>query len=113
VDVLPRQVTTAVREAVHRFRVIVINGPRQAGKSTLLGLLAAELDGEVVTLDDRTELRTARTDPTGFVHDRARPLLIDEVQCGGGIHSSSRSRQRSIATRIGWAASSSAAPRVS
>jgi len=65
------------------FRVVVVNGPRQAGKSTLLGLLAEEQNGELVTLDDRTTLRTARTDPSGFVSDRDRPLLIDEIQRGG------------------------------
>jgi predicted AAA+ superfamily ATPase len=83
VDLVPRHVAADVRESLSGFRVVVLNGPRQAGKSTLLAMLAEEIDGELVTLDDRTQLRAARTDPTGFVRDRDRPLLIDEVQRGG------------------------------
>lgn len=49
----------------------------------MLGLVADEVGGEVVTLDDRTLLRASRTDPSGFVRDRDRPLFIDEVQRGG------------------------------
>lgn len=82
-DLIPRNVTPDLRDAMQGFRVVVVNGPRQAGKSTLLGLMAEEVGGEVVTLDDRTTLRAARTDPSGFVRDRERPLLIDEVQRGG------------------------------
>jgi predicted AAA+ superfamily ATPase len=83
VDLLPRHVTPHLREALEGFRVVVVNGPRQAGKSTLLGLVADDIGGDLVTLDDRTSLRTARTDPSGFVTGRDRPLLIDEVQRGG------------------------------
>ncbi len=36
-----------------------------------------------MTLDRPAHLRLARTDPTGFVQDRAKPILIDEVQRGG------------------------------
>jgi predicted AAA+ superfamily ATPase len=83
VDLLPRNVTPEIRESLTGFRVVVVNGPRQSGKSTLLSLLADEVGGELLTLDDRTTLLSARTDPTGLVNDRERPLLIDEVQRGG------------------------------
>ena len=75
-----------VRDAMQGFRVVVVNGPRQVGKSTLLsGLvgLPGGVSGTLVTLDDRTALRTARTDPAGFVNGYGFPLLIDEVQRGG------------------------------
>lgn len=65
------------------FRVVVVNGPRQSGKSTLLGQLNNALLGTLVTLDDRTALRTARTDPAGFVTGFRYPLMIDEVHRGG------------------------------
>lgn len=65
------------------FRVTVVNGPRQSGKSTLLAQLNRTLAGTLVTLDDRTALRTARTDPSGFVEGYPYPLMIDEVQRGG------------------------------
>lgn len=81
-DILPRRAHGLVNEALTGFRVVIVNGPRQSGKSTLLQLLAQD-SGALLTLDDRTTLRTARTDPGGFVEGYGRPLLIDEVQRGG------------------------------
>lgn len=63
--------------------MIVLNGPRQAGKSTLLELMHQRMGGSLTTLDSRDALRSARTDPTGFVVDRPAPVFIDEVQRGG------------------------------
>ena len=60
-----------------------MNGPRQAGKSELLRMLEQEVGGDLLTLDRPAHLRLARTDPTGFLADRARPTYIDEVQRGG------------------------------
>ena len=70
-------------EGLGAFRAVVVNGPRQSGKSTLLGLLHQQIGGTSLTLDDRDLLRSSRTDPTGFVVERSHPLLIDEVQRGG------------------------------
>jgi uncharacterized protein len=75
----------AERVALQRLvdaRGVVVNGPRQSGKSELLRVLQRRLGGELVTLDHPHALRSARTDPTGFL-DRARPTFIDEVQRGG------------------------------
>jgi len=64
-------------------RGLVVNGPRQAGKSELLRMLQRRLGGTLLTLDEPQHLRLARADPTGFVQDRAHPIMIDEVQRGG------------------------------
>ena len=64
------------------FRVVIVNGPRQSGKSTLLTLESRE-GGTLLTLDDRAVLGTARTDPGGLLAGYGRPLYIDEVQRGG------------------------------
>jgi uncharacterized protein len=64
-------------------RVLVVNGPRQSGKSAILGLLHQELGGSYVSLDNKANLRMARTDPGGFVSSYDSPLFIDEVQRGG------------------------------
>jgi uncharacterized protein len=61
----------------------VVNGPRQSGKSELLRMLQRRLGGTLLTLDEPQHLRLALTDPTGFVQDRTRPLMIDEVQRAG------------------------------
>ncbi len=64
-------------------RVLVINGPRQVGKTSVLGVLHRTLGGTYVSLDRTADLRSARTDPTGFVTGFDEPLFIDEVQRGG------------------------------
>jgi uncharacterized protein len=66
-------------------RAVIVNGPRQAGKSALLGRVAeaAGRGDQYVSLDDRVQLRAARLDPVGFLADQPRPLFIDEFQRGG------------------------------
>ncbi len=60
--------------------MVLINGARQAGKSTLARLAAAGVPGTVIRLlDDPATLRAATEDPTGFV-DHDGLMVIDEVQ---------------------------------
>jgi uncharacterized protein len=82
-DVIARHSLDLVTRALDSFRVVVVNGPRQAGKSTLVELLHEQIGGTRITLDDRDVLRTARTDPGGLVAEATFPLMIDEVQRGG------------------------------
>ena len=63
------------------FRVVVLQGPRQSGKTTLARRVVG--GGTFLGLDDPTLLASALDDPLGFVSDRARPVVIDEVQRGG------------------------------
>lgn len=70
-------------EAAADFRVVVVNGPRQSGKTTLLHQVVQSHGGDLVTLDDPAVLAAARSDPVGFVDGRRGPLLIDEVQLAG------------------------------
>lgn len=73
-----RLITTRVEDALADTRVVLLAGPRQAGKTTLARQLA-DKGRRYLTLDDATTLAAARSDPTGFVRglDRA---TIDEVQ---------------------------------
>jgi predicted AAA+ superfamily ATPase len=65
-------------------RAVVVSGPRQVGKSALLRRVAeSDANATYLTLDDRTTLRAARLDPTGFLAERGVPLLLDEFQRGG------------------------------
>jgi uncharacterized protein len=60
--------------------VVLVNGARQAGKSTLTRLIADGRPGTTVRLlDDAATLRAARDDPAGFV-DYDRLMVIDEIQ---------------------------------
>lgn len=58
-----RQVCGLVEQCVQDFRVTVVNGPRQAGKTTLLRQLHAKLGGTFVTFDDAGTRAAARSDP--------------------------------------------------
>lgn len=57
--------------------VVLLNGPRQEGKSTLAGMVAAQ-GFRMLSLDDAATLASAQLDPTGLVSslDRAVMWLI-------------------------------------
>ena len=67
-----------VTDALHDTPVVMVVGPRQCGKTTLVRHL---IPGEwtYITLDDDTALEAARNDPAGFVRGLDR-VIIDEVQ---------------------------------
>ena len=67
-----------IQIALADTRVVLLTGPRQAGKTTLAKLCAGS-SMVYLTLDNATTLEAAQNDPTGFVRglDRA---VIDEVQ---------------------------------
>jgi len=70
-----------VQEALRYARVVLLLGPRQAGKSTLVGELAAHgAISRAVTLDDQLTRDAALVDPTGFAAGLERGIAIDEVQ---------------------------------
>ena len=73
-----RHITDTLKQMLAQFKVVLLTGPRQVGKSTLL---RTELQGyEYVTLDDMMELELAKTDPALFFKNHRLPLIIDEVQ---------------------------------
>ena len=65
-------------EALSDTPVVLIVGPRRAGKTTLVKSMG-KADRTYITLDDQTTLEAARSDPAGFIRglDRA---IIDEIQ---------------------------------
>jgi predicted AAA+ superfamily ATPase len=69
-----------VNEALADTRVILVNGARQAGKSTLTRLVAEQRPKSTIRLlDDPATLKAARDDPTSFVEHDAL-MVIDEIQ---------------------------------
>lgn len=67
--------------ALARSPVVFLNGPRQAGKSTLARAVAERRHpARYLTLDDATTLAAAHADPTGFVAGLDGPVVLDEVQ---------------------------------
>lgn len=61
------------------YSCILITGPRQVGKTTVLKQLMTN-EREYVTLDDFEERKLAKTDPAMFMQMHSLPVFIDEVQ---------------------------------
>lgn len=78
---LRRHLQGLVLESLADFPVVLITGARQVGKSTLAqALITAKWPATYLTLDNRTVLDAALTDPDGFLAANPVPLIIDEVQ---------------------------------
>lgn len=80
---LPRASGQLSGEYLAAFRVLVLNGPRQAGKTTILRQLRARYGGTLLNLDDELLLQAALNDPVSFVTSGSEPRFIDEVQRAG------------------------------
>lgn len=76
-----RHLESAIREAMTAFRVVMIQGARQVGKTTLADRIGAL--GTFLNLDDDGLLQIARRDPVGLLAGLRRPVVIDEVQRAG------------------------------
>lgn len=77
--IVDRRLGEVVRRRLDDEPVVVLQGPRAVGKSTLLRALAASRGREIVDLDDLATRDAARADPALFVRGQA-PVLIDEFQ---------------------------------
>lgn len=74
-----RTLENTVRNVSSTFPVLLLTGPRQVGKTTLLQKLA-EPERKIVSLDNPTLRALAKTDPELFLQRYTPPVLIDEVQ---------------------------------
>ncbi|PQA85915.1 ATP-binding protein [Hyphococcus luteus] len=77
-DRFPRFIKPRLMEALEDTRVVMISGPRQAGKTTLARALAGE-NRQFLTLDDPVIHDAARSDPVGFIRN-VDCAVIDEIQ---------------------------------
>jgi len=80
----PRAIEQALREASEQFPVLLLTGPRQVGKTTVLKHLCRG-DRRYVTLDDPLLRSLANDDPALFLQRFPPPLLLDEVQYAPGL----------------------------
>ncbi|WP_419944876.1 ATP-binding protein [Candidatus Poriferisodalis sp.] len=82
-EYVERRAQQQLHAALDTFRVVVLHGARQCGKSTLARVVAAERGGTYTTLDDPAVRAAALDDPLTFLLNQPHPLVIDEVQFGG------------------------------
>ena len=74
-----REVKERIKKINDTFRVLVVTGPRQVGKTTLLESVMPE-NMTKVSLDDEILQKEAKENPKIFLDSYPTPLFIDEVQ---------------------------------
>ena len=74
-----RTIESTIKNISETFPVLLVTGPRQVGKTTILENMI-EPNRKKVSLDNPTLRLLARTDPELFLQRYAPPVMIDEVQ---------------------------------
>lgn len=79
---IQRSIEKKLISMIDKYQVIMITGPRQVGKSTLLSYISGKLDKKInrVTLDNLILREQAQSDPELFLRTHETPLIIDEFQ---------------------------------
>lgn len=76
-----RKLSKNVLFALEQAPVVFVNGPRQAGKSTLVQMCAEkDCPADYITFDNITQMAAAAFSPHSFLAERERPVILDEVQ---------------------------------
>ncbi|MDR0837494.1 MAG: ATP-binding protein [Propionibacteriaceae bacterium] len=76
--IIERDIEPTLRKAASGFPVVLLTGPRQSGKSTIIRHVFA--DYRSVSLEDVDTRQWAKEDPRGFLRENGDHLFIDEVQ---------------------------------
>lgn len=77
---ITRNIEETINRISNHFKVLLLTGARQVGKTTLLKHLAQDSRRTYVTLDDLAVRSLALSDPALFLQRYTPPLLIDEIQ---------------------------------
>lgn len=80
ITVISRNVEDRVRLALGDTPVVLLNGARQVGKTTMARAVGQRIGARYLTLDDAATLGAAVGDPSGFVRNLRGPVVLDEVQ---------------------------------
>lgn len=77
---IKRNLEKVVAQVTKEYPVVLVTGPRQVGKTTMLQKLMEGTERGYVTLDDLNDRSLAKNDPELFLQLHKPPVLIDEVQ---------------------------------
>ena len=75
---IPRTAEPTVQKLFHGYPVVVLTGPRQSGKTTLVRSVFTEM--AYVSLEDPDQREFAQSDPRGFLARYPQGAVLDEVQ---------------------------------
>ena len=77
---ISRHIENPLQTALSDTPVVLLNGARQTGKTTLVRSFAEKTGARYFTLDDYATLALAAGDPAGFIRNLSGPVVIDEIQ---------------------------------
>lgn len=75
----PRRIASRIAQALLDTPVVLLAGPRQAGKTTLVRQIAEQQGMRYLTMDDALTMLSAREDPVGMIRSLDQ-AVIDEIQ---------------------------------
>ena len=81
---IPRSLEPVLEKALHEFPAVVLIGPRQSGKTTLLKHLYGS-QFPLVSLEPPDVRAAASADPRGFLALYPPPVIFDEIQYAPGL----------------------------
>lgn len=76
----PRWIKTQLYEALEDSPVVLVHGPRQCGKTTLVRTVADAEEYQYISFDDDMQRSAAINDPAGFLNLLPGKVALDEVQ---------------------------------
>ena len=79
-EYISRNLEAVVMQVTKEFAAVLVTGPRQVGKTTMLQKLMEGTNRKYVSLDDLNERSLAKSDPELFLQVHNPPVLIDEIQ---------------------------------
>lgn len=75
----PRTIASSIKKALQTFPALVLTGPRQSGKTTLLKEIFGKTHHYFNLEESGVRLR-AQNDPEGFLAQLPKPVILDEIQ---------------------------------
>ena len=80
---IPRHAEAAVGRLAKMFGAVLVAGPRQVGKTTMLQKITQDM--RYATMDDPVALASASEESGTFFKDNPPPVFIDEIQKAPGL----------------------------